>query len=175
MFHEEFGQSCQYVIRVEPAGNGNRQGLAAELVDYRKHFEWSSIDSAVGHEIIGPHVVRVLWPEPYARTAIEPQPSAFRLFGRNFKPLTPPDTLHPFAINLPAIDAQERGNTAIAIAAVGTGQLDNRRRQRRFIVPRPVRLTLGRARLANGPSSAPFRNTQPLLQMHYALAPAFRA
>ena len=151
VFHEEFGQSCQYVIRVEPAGNGNRQGLAAELVDYRKHFEWSSIDSAVGHEIIRPHVVRVLWPEPYARTVIEPQPSAFRLFGRNFKPLTP------------------------AIAAVRTGQLDNRRGQRCFVVPHPLRLALGRTRLADGPASAPFRNAQTLPQMHHALAPAFRA
>src|ERR1700677_2199684 len=79
---------------------------------------------------------KILWPQPDTRTIVEPQPSAFRLFGRYFKPLTPPDTLHPFAINLPAIDAQERGNPAIAIAAVGSGQLDNRRRQRRFIVPR---------------------------------------
>jgi hypothetical protein len=38
-----------------------------------------------------------------------------------------------------------------------------------------VRLALGRARLADGPAGAPFRDTQPLLQMHYALAPACRA
>ena len=61
----------------------------------------------------------------------------------SFKPLTPPDTLHPLAINSPAIEAQERGNTAIAIAAVSTGQLNNRRGQPRFVVPHPVWLALG--------------------------------
>jgi hypothetical protein len=86
-----------------------------------------------------------------------------------------PDAQHPFAINPPACGAQQRGDAAIAIAAIGTGQLDNRRGQRRFVVPHSMRLALGRARLANGPASAPLRNTQPLLQMPYALAPAFRA
>ena len=118
---------------------------------------------------------KILWPQPDTRTIVEPQPSAFRLFGRYFKPFTLPDALHPLAINPPAGGAQQHGDAAITIAAIGTGQLDNRRRQRRFIVPHPVRLALSRARLANGPASAPFRNTQPLLQMHYALAPAFRA
>ena len=175
MFYEELGQSGQHVIRVEPPRNRERHALAAELVNYRQHFERSPIDGAVGHEIVSPHVIRVLWPQPDTRAIVEPQPSAFRLFGRYFKPFTLPDAQHPFAINPPACGAQQRGDAAIAIAAIGTGQLDNRRGQRRFVVPHSMRLALGRARLANGPASAPLRNTQPLLQMPYALAPAFRA
>ena len=120
-------------------------------------------------------MIGVLRPQPDTRTIVEPQPSAFRLFGRYFKPFTLPDALHPLAINPPACGAQQRGDAAITIAAIGTGQLDNRRSQRRFVVPHPVRLALGRARLADRAAGTPFRNTQPLLQMHYALAPAFRA
>jgi hypothetical protein len=47
-------------------------------------------------------VVRVLWPQANTRTVVEPQPPAFRLFGRYFQPLTPPDALHPFGIDPPA-------------------------------------------------------------------------
>lgn len=108
-------------------------------------------------------MVRVLWPQPDTRTVIEPQPSAFRWLGRYFKPFTPPDALHPFAINPPAVGTQQRGDAAIAVAAIGTGQLNNRDRQRCFVVTHPVRLALGRARLTNGSASAPFRNSQPLL------------
>jgi hypothetical protein len=175
MFDEKLGQGGQHVIRVEAPRNRDRQALAAELVNYCEHFERSPIDCAVGHEVVSPHVIRVLWPQPDTRTVIEPQPSAFRLFGRDFKPFTPPDALHPFAINPPAVGTQQRGDAAIAIAAKGTGQLNNRYRQRCFVVAHPVRLALGRARLTDGPASAPFRNTQPLSQMLYALTPAFRA
>jgi hypothetical protein len=97
------------------------------------------------------------------------------LFGRYFKPFTPPDALHPLAINPPAGGAQQHGDAAVAVAAIGAGQLDDRCRQSCFVIPHPVRLALGRARLANGLAGAPFRNMQPLLQMDYAPAPAFRA
>src|SRR5580698_1924739 len=86
MFHEELGQSGQHVIGVEPPRNRDRHALAAELVNYRQHFERSPIDGAVGHEIVSPHVIRVLWPQPDTRAIVEPQPSAFRLFGRYLSP-----------------------------------------------------------------------------------------
>lgn len=79
-------------------------------------------------------------------------------------------TLQPLAIDAPACAAQQRGDAAIAIAAIGAGQPNNRRGQRRFVVAHPVRLALDRARLANGPASPPFRDAQPLLQMDHALA-----
>ena len=52
--HEKIGQSYQHVIRVESPRNRDRQALAAELVNYREHFERSPSDCAVSHEIVSP-------------------------------------------------------------------------------------------------------------------------
>jgi hypothetical protein len=41
-----------------------------------------------------------LWPQLGIRTIGELQPSAFRLFGRSFKPFAPPDASHPMRFGL---------------------------------------------------------------------------
>ena len=117
----------------------------------------------------------VLRPQPDAGAVGEPQPPAFRLFSRYFEPLTPPDTLHPLGIDPPTLGAQQRGDAAIAIAAIGAGQSDDRGAQRRFVIPYQARFALGRAGLTNSAAGAPFRNPEPLLQMDHALASAFGA
>ena len=43
----------------------------------------------------------------------------------NLQPLTLPDTLDPLVVDYPARVAQERGDLAVAIAAVLPGKLDN--------------------------------------------------
>jgi len=49
-------------------------------------FKWPAIYRTVGDEIIGPQVVRVLWPQPDEGAVVEPQPSTFRLSGRTLSP-----------------------------------------------------------------------------------------
>src|SRR5215471_12605990 len=69
-------------------------------------FKWPAIYRTVGDEIIGPHVVRVLWPQPDEGAVVEPQPSTFRLSGRYLEPFTPPDALHPLGVDAPALGAR---------------------------------------------------------------------
>jgi hypothetical protein len=64
-------------------------------------------------------------PQPDARAIGEPKAPAFRLLVGNLQPLTPPDALDPLVINDPARMAQQRGNLAIAIAAIPAGKFDD--------------------------------------------------
>src|SRR6516162_2903552 len=64
--------------------------------------------------------------EAWARCAIgQPEPAALGLLMGNLQPLTLPDTLDPLVVDCPAPLAQQRGDLAIAIAAVLPGKLDN--------------------------------------------------
>jgi hypothetical protein len=61
-----------------------------------------------------------LRPQPDARAIVEPQPSTFWLLGRYFKPLTPPDALHPLGNEPPACGAQQRSDAELdRIAGLG--------------------------------------------------------
>src|SRR5262249_1531469 len=53
------------------------------------------------------------------------EPAALGLLMGNLQPLTLPDTLDPLVVDCPARLAQQRGDLAIAIAAVLPGKLDN--------------------------------------------------
>ena len=77
------------------------------------------------YEVIGPHMVRALWPEPDTRSVIEPKPAALWLFVWDFQPFTPPDALNPFIIHRPTRLPQQSGDPAIAVATVLSGQLDD--------------------------------------------------
>jgi len=93
----------------------------------------------------------------------------------DFQPLPPPDPLYSLGIDPPAVGPQQCGDTPIAIAAIRTGQPDDRRGQGRFIIPDQVQLALSRTRLTDSPAGPPLRDVQPLLQMCYALPTAFGA
>jgi hypothetical protein len=96
-----------------------------ELVEHVEHSIPASIVSAVLDKIVGPDMIAVLWPQPNARSVGQPEPAALGLFMGNLQPLTLPDTLDPLVVDYPARLAQERGNLAVAIAAVLPGKLDN--------------------------------------------------
>jgi hypothetical protein len=76
-------------------------------------------------------MVRVLRPQPDARAVVEPEPALLRLLPRHFQPLPPPDPLHPLAVHPPAGLAQQRGDPAVAVAAVAPRQLDDVLRPKR--------------------------------------------
>ncbi len=75
----------------------------------------------------------------------------------------------------PAVGAQQGGDAPIAVTAIRAGQPDDGLAQRRFIIADQVPLALGGTGLTDGAASPSFRDVQPLLQMHHALTPAFRA
>jgi hypothetical protein len=68
-------------------------------------------------------MVLVLRAQPYARSVVQPQPTARLLLLRYLQPFATPDALYPVLANLPAIPLQQRRDAAIAIASILTGQL----------------------------------------------------
>ena len=84
----------------------------------------------------------VLWPEPYARPIVEPQPPSWLLLLRYFQHLETPDPLDPIFTYLPASPPKQRGDPPIPVAAILAGQNDNGLGESIFVFPlcRPVAL-----------------------------------
>jgi hypothetical protein len=90
-------------------------------------------------------MVRVLRPQPDARSIVEPQPPARLLSLRNLQPLATPDTLHAILAYPPAGPLQQRRDPAIPITAVLAGKLNDLLRECIFVFPpdRTVALRAG--------------------------------
>src|SRR5262249_5661583 len=89
-----------------------------ELVEHVEHPIPATIVGAILDEVIGPDMIAVLRPQADARSVDQPQPAALGLLMGNLQPLTLPDTLDPLVVDCPARLAQQRGDLAIAVAAV---------------------------------------------------------
>jgi hypothetical protein len=111
--------------RLELAGDTDRQAFMGELVEHVEHPVLASLVGAVLDKVAEPDMIALLWPQPNARSVGQPEPAALGLLIGNLQPLTLPDTLDPLVVNCPARLAQQRGDLAIAIAAVLPGKLDN--------------------------------------------------
>jgi hypothetical protein len=96
-----------------------------ELVEHVEHPILASIVGAILDEVIGPDMIALLRPQPNARSVGQPEPAALGLLMGDLQPLALPDTLDPLVVDCPARPAQQRGDLAIAIAAVVPGKLDN--------------------------------------------------
>ena len=70
-------------------------------------------------------MVGVLRSQADTRSVRQPETATLGLLARNLQPLTPPDALDPLVVDLPASPAQERGDLAIAVAAILPRQLDD--------------------------------------------------
>ena len=66
----------------------------------------------------------------------------------NLQPLAPPDALDPLVVDEPTRISQQRGNLAIAVAAVLAGKLDDVGGQTLFVVAPRRHLALRRAMLS---------------------------
>jgi hypothetical protein len=55
------------------------------------------------HEIVTPHMVRVLWAEPQAGAIVQPQSGAFRLFSGHFQAFFPPYPFNPLVVHSPTL------------------------------------------------------------------------
>ena len=92
----------------------------------------------------------MIWPtrlQANARSVIEPQASAFRLFLRYFQPLLSPDPFHSFVIYVPSGMFQQRRDPAVPIAAKSTRQQNDRPRQGIFVFRMNRAMSLGRSHL----------------------------
>jgi hypothetical protein len=92
-------------------------------------------------------MIALLRPQPNARSVGQPEPAALGLLMGNLEPLTLPDTLDPLVVDYRALLAQERGDLAVAIAAVLPGELDNIGGETLLVVTTARDLALRRAML----------------------------
>jgi hypothetical protein len=69
-------------------------------------------------KVEAPDVVGSLRSEPDAGAVVEPEPSSWLVFLRDFEPLTAPDALNPIPSHLPADPLQQGGDAPVAIAPV---------------------------------------------------------
>ena len=65
------------------------QAFPRELVDDVQHAIFPPIVSAIFDEVVRPNMVWILWPQPDARSVIEPESSSLRLLIWNPQPLPP--------------------------------------------------------------------------------------
>ena len=92
-------------------------------------------------------MIALLRPQPDARSVGQPEPAALGLLMGDLQPLALPDTLDPLVVDCPARLAQQRGDLAIAIAAVLPGKLDNIGGETPLVVTTARDLALRRAML----------------------------
>jgi len=116
---------------------------------------------SIFNKVVRPDVVGVLRPKTDAGSVIEPKTSTFGVFGRYFKPLTPPDPGYPLSVHPPARVSQHRRNPAIAIATVLDSQSRDISGQRRLIIGSDWLLALRGAMLAKNSASKPLRDAMP--------------
>ncbi len=88
---EQIREHVDHVERLQLASDPDGQALMRELLNDVEHPNPPSIIRAILDEVIGPDVVRVFRSQTDAGYIVEPQPSAFRMFGRHLQPLTSPD------------------------------------------------------------------------------------
>ena len=116
---------------------------------------------SIFNKVVRPDVVGVLRPKTDAGSVIEPKTSTFGVFGRYFKPLTPPDPGYPLSVHPPARVSQHRRDTTIAIATVLDSQSRDISGQRRLIIGSDWLLALRGAMLAKNSASKPLRDAMP--------------
>src|SRR5262249_36879264 len=155
---EQVREHIDDVDRLQSTRHPDGQALTGELVDDVEPAELASIVSTVLDKIVGPDVVWPLRSAPDARSVTQPQAAALGLSGGDFQPLASPDPLNPLVIDQPAGAARQRGDLAIAIAAIPPGQLDDVGGQPGFIVSALRDLALRRAMLAERGTGATLGN-----------------
>ena len=145
---EQVREKVQHIVCADPTGDQDGETFPGVLVDDRQHPEGPTIMCPGQDEGVGSDVVRPARSETDAGPVVEPQPPPLRLLLGNFQPLAPPDAFDPLVVDDPTLGPEHRRDAAIAVAAILTGQPDDRRRQRRLVVRNTMRTPLRRTRLS---------------------------
>lgn len=69
---EEVSENFENDPSVEPSLHPDREAFARELINDAQHAEWFPVMGSIHHEVVTPHMVSMLWPEPHARAVIQP-------------------------------------------------------------------------------------------------------
>jgi hypothetical protein len=98
MFDKKIREAVMHIIGVDLTSQSNCQILTRVLVDNGQDLNGPSVVCSIRQKIIGPDMVAMRGPEADTRAVIEPKPTPFGLFFRNFQSLLTPDTLHPLVV-----------------------------------------------------------------------------
>lgn len=96
---EQVGQRVDDLGRVQPPFHPDGHAFPAALIQDVRSPEYLPIIRVVVHEVIGPDMVAKLWPQPNARSIVQPEPPFLRLFHWYFEPFAPPQTLNTFVVH----------------------------------------------------------------------------
>ena len=116
------------------SGNTRCQTFPGLLIDHVQDPKWHPILSSGLHEIVAPDMLREERLQPDNRAIIEPQTTSFRLFLRDFQPLSVPDPFHAFVIDDPALILQQGSYSAVTVPSVLAGQINDPCGQIFFII-----------------------------------------
>src|ERR1700739_4549843 len=123
--HHHIGK-CSDDLRTAPSPLGpNHETLPGVLVDQVQQAHGSAIVRPCADEIVAPHMVLVLRPEPHTRSIVEPQSTAWLLLLRYLQPFATPDAFDPVFAHPPARLLQHRRDPAVAVAPVLAGKFDH--------------------------------------------------
>ena len=111
-------------------------------------------------EVIGPHIVFTLGPQPHTGTVVQPQPPSPGLPGRHLQPLPPPDPLHPFVVHHPAAAPEQGGDPAVPVPAEPGGQRHDVIGQGLLVISSHRPVALGRSRMPQSLAGPPLGNSQ---------------
>src|SRR3982750_1879608 len=162
---EQVREHVDDVDGLELAIHPDGQALVREFIDHIEHPELAAVMGAVLAEVIRPHVIAILGPQPDAGPVRQPQPPALGLLRRYLEPLAAPDPLDPLVVHQPAGVSEECADLAVAIAAVLARQLDQVGGELFFVLVAPRRFALGRAVLPERATGATLGDVQHVPDM----------
>ena len=76
-------------------------------------------------EVIGPDITFVGWAQTNTGSVVQPKPSSFRLFLWDFKPLTPPSSVHTPNTDPPAFPIEQRCDPTVTVTTILLCQVDD--------------------------------------------------
>lgn len=158
---EQVREHVDDIDRPQLSVDADRQAFMRELVDDVEHAILSPVMGAVLDKVVGPDMVGPLGAKADAGSVREPEPTSFGLSGWNLQPLASPDPLDPLVVDHPACcRAQQRGDLAIAVAAITADQFDDVGDELFLVLASMRDSTLGRAVLPEHTADPPFRNLE---------------
>ena len=175
MPEKQLCQGLQNRLVVQPPLGPDRQALPGVLVDHRQHPEGPAVFGTVHDEVIGPDMVPIRRPEPDAGAVIQPEPDPFGLFVEYLEPLPAPGSLHALVVHVPALVPEKGRYPPVAVAAVLSGQVEDRPCQGGLVVTLDQCPALGRSGLTDDLAGPPLRNRQCGCDMAYSTSAPFRA
>ena len=156
MAQEQRVKGFKNIFGTHPGADCNGKSLPGVFVQDCQHLVTSTIAELVVHEVDSPDVVRMRRPQADDRTVFVIEPSALPVPLRKLQPFFAPEPLDPLVIDLPAFDAEQFRDLAIAIPTVLLRQPDQSQPQR-IIIPLARLVLQGASRQTDHPACPSLR------------------